>query len=253
VIGGRPLVSVIISTYSRAEQWPGALESARAQEGAGTDFDMEIIVIDDASTDATPTVLREYPEVRCLRLPSDRGGSAAKNAGINASRGEYIAFLDDDDYRLPHKLRRQVPVLEAHPEAHVAYSPYVIRLPDQSEAVYPDADAPSGSVLDALIMGNCCGAPLGVARRRRSGLVPATQKRGRRNARRPGRVEEAGGGGVVRGGVRPRNGAPIQGGRICGCAWRPGRPRLRVQKGRSDARTLVSPCRAHLGRKRDCE
>ena len=143
-----PFVTVIMTTHNRAESLRKALDSVYAQEGASTQFEMEIIVVDDASTDATPGLLHPYPGVRYIRLETNRGASAARNIGIKAGRGAYVAFLDDDDLWLPQKLRQQLSVLEAHPEVGVAYSPCVIRFPDQTQAlsVSVDDDAPTGSI-----------------------------------------------------------------------------------------------------------
>lgn len=163
---GTPLVTVIIPTHNRAESLRKALDSVYAQEAAGAQFEMEIIVVDDASTDATPDLLLQYPAVRFIRLETNRGASAARNIGIKAGRGAYVAFLDDDDLWLPHKLRRQLAVLEAHHEVGVAYSPCVIRFPDQTQALSADDDAPTGSIFSALLLGNPCGSPICVLVRR---------------------------------------------------------------------------------------
>ncbi len=63
-----PVVSVIIPTYNRADLLPEALDSVYAQAGLGELFEMQVIVIDDASTDATPAVIQRYPEVSYIRL-----------------------------------------------------------------------------------------------------------------------------------------------------------------------------------------
>src|SRR5581483_6661374 len=80
---------------NRAHLLPAALRSALGQ--SFTDF--EILVVDDGSTDRTPALRGQFddPRLRWLRHESARGGGAARNAGIAAARGEYIAFLDDDD------------------------------------------------------------------------------------------------------------------------------------------------------------
>ena len=100
----KPLVSVVIPTYNRAALLDEALSSAGAQVGAGTLFDVEIVVVDDASSNETPAAVRRHPTVRYIRHATNRGGSAARNTGIAASSGSLIAFLDDDDLWLPNKL-----------------------------------------------------------------------------------------------------------------------------------------------------
>src|SRR3954463_7247834 len=107
-----PSVSVIIPTYSRPELLPRAIDSARA---AGTD--VEIIVVDDASTDTTAKVCRALAGINYIRLERNQGVAGARNVGLLASTAKYIAFLDDDDLRLPGSLDQQVAALEANPEA----------------------------------------------------------------------------------------------------------------------------------------
>lgn len=100
-----PLVSVIIPTHNRAHLLPAALESCLAQ----THRAIEIIVVDDGSTDDTPAVMKRHaaPEIRYLRT-ENRGAQAARNTGIAASRGAYIKFLDSDDALMPDALEIQL-------------------------------------------------------------------------------------------------------------------------------------------------
>jgi glycosyltransferase involved in cell wall biosynthesis len=105
-----PAVTVIIPTFNRATLLPKAVESVLKQ----TYQDFEILLIDDASSDATPTVCRGFsdPRVRYIRHRENRGIAGARNTGVSNARGRFIAFLDDDDEWLPQKLSRQVEVLE---------------------------------------------------------------------------------------------------------------------------------------------
>jgi len=107
-----PLVSVIIPTYNRAALVAAAVASVKAQ----TYRDFEIIVVDDASTDGTFEALTTGREFRVLRHPHRRGVAAARNLGVAAARGEWLAFLDSDDLWLPDKLARQFLLLEGQPE-----------------------------------------------------------------------------------------------------------------------------------------
>ncbi len=157
-MNARPSVTAIIATYNRADLLREALDSIYAQEGLGTQFDVEVIVVDDASLDHTPQVAARYPNVRFIRLPVNRGHSAARNVGINYSSGTYVAFLDDDDVWLPRKLSSQVAVLEAHPEAGLAYSQFIIGSAPHG-LVFPDRHAPSGSVFNQMLFVNLCGIP----------------------------------------------------------------------------------------------
>lgn len=164
-----PSVTAVIATHNRAELLRDALDSIFAQEGRGQQFDLDVVVVDDASTDHTPQVVSQYPEARSVRLPVNRGQSAARNAGIERSSGTYVAFLDDDDVWLPRKLSTQVAALEAHPEAGVAYSQFIItsgaepskqaKPSGHSGLLFPAPNAPSGSLFRRLLFVNLCGIP----------------------------------------------------------------------------------------------
>jgi glycosyltransferase involved in cell wall biosynthesis len=112
-----PKVSVIIPAFNAAGLIAKAIASLRAQ----TFRDFEVIVVDDASLDATGTeaeaelAMGGLPH-RVIRLPANGGPSAARNAGVREARGEYVAFLDADDVWLPQKLERQVALLDANPQ-----------------------------------------------------------------------------------------------------------------------------------------
>src|SRR5258708_2992648 len=148
----RPEVSVIIPTRNRAPLLARALDSVFSQEGLGDQFDLEAIVVDDGSTDATTAVVREYAQVRYLRLSTPGGASGGRNGGIKASRGAYICFLDDDDVWLPGRLKLQIPVLERHPEAGAVYSQVFHTL---TGTAYPQSSrAVSGWIFDTLLSGN---------------------------------------------------------------------------------------------------
>jgi hypothetical protein len=115
-----PEVTIVIPTRNR---WPilstSALSSALEQEGV----DYEVIVIDEGSTDVTSEALAalDDPRVRVLRHDAPRGVAQARNAGIAAAHGAWVAFLDDDDLWSPHKLRRQVDAATAA-DASFAYA-----------------------------------------------------------------------------------------------------------------------------------
>ncbi len=165
----RPLVSAIVTTYNRSALLREALDSVMGVLGQGDTFDLETIVVDDASTDDTEAVVARYP-ARYIRNPVNRGLSASRNIGIAASRGKYVAFLDDDDVWLPQRFRAQVAALEAHPEVGVAYSPCLstvdgVPLPDGPAGAF---EGPSGDVFRALLLrGNfLSGSVLGVLVRR---------------------------------------------------------------------------------------
>ena len=103
------LVSAIITTHNRCDLLARAIESVLSQ----TYSEMECIVVDDASEDETPEICKRYPVIY-IQIPKEksRGGNYARNLGIKASKGEYCAFLDDDDYWLPTKIEKQVDLIE---------------------------------------------------------------------------------------------------------------------------------------------
>ena len=120
------LVSVIVPTYNRADLLPAALDSVYSQ----THRPIELLVVDDGSTDGTPGVLREWTavheeasfEVRTYRQPNS-GAPAARNLGLIESRGQFIQLLDSDDVLHPEKLGAHVSLLKAYPESDFVWSP----------------------------------------------------------------------------------------------------------------------------------
>jgi GT2 family glycosyltransferase len=100
-----PLVSVVIPTYNRATMVERAVRSALAQDYEA----LEVVVVDDGSSDDTAARLAVFGDrVRLVCHPVNRGASAARNTGIEAARGEYVALLDSDDLWAPDKTRRQL-------------------------------------------------------------------------------------------------------------------------------------------------
>ncbi len=106
-----PLVSVVMPVFDAEPFLRDALDSVYAQDY--TPF--EVIVVDDGSTDGSAAIARSYPGLRYLRQ-ENQGPSAARNAGIEAARGEIVAFADADDVQLPGKLTAQAGYLVDHPE-----------------------------------------------------------------------------------------------------------------------------------------
>lgn len=108
-----PAVSVIIPTYNRREQLLGSVNSVLSQSYA----DIEVIIVDDGSTDRTREVVESIHDARIVyvRHATNRGGSAARNSGIRAARAPVIALLDDDDRWLPDKLALQLRTLHKSP------------------------------------------------------------------------------------------------------------------------------------------
>ena len=105
-----PLVTAVITTHNRLDLLQRAVQSVLAQTYPA----MELVVVDDASTDGTAAWCEVQPFC-FIHIPPEesRGGNHARNVGIEAARGEYVAFLDDDDRWLPEKIRKQVEVAQA--------------------------------------------------------------------------------------------------------------------------------------------
>ena len=147
-----PLVSAIIPTYGRNERLPRAIRSVLDQ----TYDNMELLVVDDAS----PTPVRETldsfdPAVdnsfRVLRHDENRGANAARNTGIRASDGRYVAFLDDDDQWDETKITKQVKAFqESGPETGVVYTGVRKDGPEGTTVSTPIA---SGDVMKDLLTG----------------------------------------------------------------------------------------------------
>ncbi|SCZ55912.1 glycosyltransferase family 2 protein [Thiohalomonas denitrificans] len=111
----RPLVSVIIPTFNRARRLERAIKSALAQE----QYPIEILVVDDHSTDDTEQIIRNlnqrFGKIHYLRNTRKKGPGGARNTGLLAAQGQYIAFLDSDDLWLPGHLQKAVAVLDEVP------------------------------------------------------------------------------------------------------------------------------------------
>lgn len=115
-----PLVSVVIGTFNREKYVRQTVDSVLEQ----TFRDFEVIVVDDASTDRTPEILKSYGDrIRLIRRDCNSGlPSVARNAGMAQAKGRYIAFLDSDDYWYPSKLEKQVELMEAHPDIALSHT-----------------------------------------------------------------------------------------------------------------------------------
>lgn len=112
-----PLVSIIIPTYNRASFLREAVDSALSQ----TYPNLEVIVVDDGSTDETGAVLSEYAGQVHAVYQGNRGLPAARNVGVEASQGQFLVFLDSDDLLLPTKIQSQVEYLVTRPDIGVVY------------------------------------------------------------------------------------------------------------------------------------
>ncbi len=119
-MNSRPLVTAVIPTYNNAELVTDAVDSVLEQ----TWKEIEVIVVDDGSTDDTPRRLAEYgSRIRVIRQ-ENLGPPVARNAGIKAGRGEFVAFLDSDDLWLPRKVELSVRPLLHDPKIGVVYTDF---------------------------------------------------------------------------------------------------------------------------------
>ncbi|PIE62074.1 MAG: glycosyl transferase [Desulfobacterales bacterium] len=141
------MVSVIIPTYNRSHVLKRAVDSVLAQDYSS----FEVIVVDDGSTDDTPSLLAGYgARIRVLRQ-ANQGVSAARNLGIRESRGAFVAFLDSDDAWTPDKLGVQTAFMMAHPDCLICQTEEIwIR---NGKRVNPKAKhkKPSGMIFEASL------------------------------------------------------------------------------------------------------
>ena len=139
----RPEITVAMPTYNAAAYLREAMDSILAQ----TFEDIELLVVDDGSTDVTLAIANEAAKsdsrVRIERLPDNRGRATARNMALGRARGRYLAWMDADDIALPRRLELQHACLEAQPDMHICgagveyfgYSQAVELFPQQPEAV----------------------------------------------------------------------------------------------------------------------
>ncbi|HSM60986.1 MAG TPA: glycosyltransferase family 2 protein [Longimicrobiales bacterium] len=158
----RARVSVVIPCYRQAHFLAEALASVRCQ----THPAHETVVVDDGSPDDVPGVVDRVPDVRCLRQ-DNRGLSAARNAGLAATSGELVVFLDADDRLLPEALEAGVDALAGRPRAALAWG-FNRPIDREGRALGPisnpyDAEE---AAYTALLERNVVGPPVGVVFRR---------------------------------------------------------------------------------------
>ena len=111
-------VSVIIPTYNRAHVLREAIDSVLTQRYS----DLELLVVDDGSTDHTKEMMSSYTSKLTYIYQEHKGVSAARNRGIKHAKGDYLSFLDSDDLWLPDKLSLQMKFMRYHPEIHICYT-----------------------------------------------------------------------------------------------------------------------------------
>jgi glycosyltransferase involved in cell wall biosynthesis len=123
------LVSILIPCYN-AERWvAGAIESALAQ----TWPEKEVIVVDDGSTDGSLNVIKQFGNRIQWETGPNRGGNTARNRLADLASGEWLQYLDADDYLLPEKVARQVEFLAAAPDSDIVYGPVTVEYWSENE------------------------------------------------------------------------------------------------------------------------
>lgn len=146
-----PAISVIIPAYNAEATIAETIGSVQKQ----TFTDLEIIVINDGSTDRTLEVLQKIPDPR-LKVFSykNSGVSVSRNRGISQATGEYIAFLDSDDLWTPDKLESQLTALQYNPKAGVAYSWTYFMFEDEKLSFVENSHCFEGNVYPGLLLTN---------------------------------------------------------------------------------------------------
>jgi len=177
-------VSVVIPVYNRPTLVPATLDSVLAQDWPRSK--LEIVVVDDGSTDDTPTVLEayraEHPDVIRVVRQQNGGVQTARNTGVREARFPYVAFIDSDDRWATTKLSRQMELLAAEPDLEFVYT----ALADPSDGRTPgivvqDWDPDPERALERLLIGDCI-VPSSVLASRRlltdAGLFEPTLRHG---------------------------------------------------------------------------
>jgi glycosyltransferase involved in cell wall biosynthesis len=155
-----PLASIIIPCHNSARYLSETIESALAQ----THPDIEVILVDDGSTDETSSIAKSYP-VRYV-YQENRGISAARNKGISHCRGRYVQFLDHDDRLLPDAVETGVRLLEEHPECAIAVGEHRYIGADGRVLGYSNKRAAGRDLYLMLLEGNFVETPCSALHRR---------------------------------------------------------------------------------------
>lgn len=149
------LVTAIITTHNRKDLLKRAINSVLQQ----TYSNIELIVVDDCSTDETCDLCKNFP-LQYIFIPQkeSKGGNYARNLGIKAAKGEYIAFLDDDDYWLPEKIEKQVNLLESK-NCELVYCSSTLEIISKDSIKYRDVlpnPLYQGDMHKKILLNICC-------------------------------------------------------------------------------------------------
>ncbi|VXD11312.1 conserved hypothetical protein [Planktothrix serta PCC 8927] len=160
-----PKVSVIIPAYNAENTIVETIESIQKQ----TLSDFEVLVIDDGSKDKTIELVKQITDPRVQVFAYPNGGvSVARNRGIEQAKGEFIAFIDNDDLWTEDKLELQIAALEQHPEASAVYS-WTVNMMDDGESisfVQGTESTVEGNIYPDLLLGNFIGSGSNILVRR---------------------------------------------------------------------------------------
>ena len=154
------MISVIIPTYNRAHTILRSINSVLNQ----TYTDLELLIIDDGSTDNTQKLITQIDDsrVRYIYLGANSGASNARNVGVSAASGEWIAFQDSDDAWKPEKLEKQLLLASEHPEYNLIYSSFTNHLSNGNIINFPPKPYQGimeGELYSSLLLQNVIGAP----------------------------------------------------------------------------------------------
>ncbi len=164
-MAAKPLVSVIMATYNRAEFIEEAIDSVLAQ-----DYDnYELIIIDDGSTDHSGELIAErysrYPQIS-YHYQANAGQMAATNEGIKRAKGDFIALIDSDNAWVADKLSTQIALFAQHPEVDIVYGDIIIMDEHSQEVHRNNMRRYSGNISAQLLKDNCVSVNTAMTRKR---------------------------------------------------------------------------------------
>lgn len=148
-----PLVSAVVPVYNAERYLTAALDSILAQDYPN----LEIIAVDDGSTDSSLQVLQQYADRIGILTQENAGSARARNKGIEESRGQYIAFLDADDLWHPSKTGLQIREFERHPNVGLVYNEWMVVSGDAEDELrtFVESAAPDGGAhIDEAMSGS---------------------------------------------------------------------------------------------------
>ena len=158
------LVTVIVPTHNRAKLLKRSINSIIQQDYAN----IEIIIIQDNCNDNTYKIVNQFSDSRIKSIISNNslGGAGARNLGIQNTNGEYIAFLDTDDWWVPTKLEKQIPLFSDHEVGLVYGNVWLFFDKQNKKKIYKKTKLPTGKILNELLNDYVIGSPTYVIRKK---------------------------------------------------------------------------------------